>query len=388
MRRRRTGPQRATDDGREVNLYLHIGTEKTGTSSIQNFFHANRERLKRDGVLYPLTPGKRNHTALAAAAQQLDKRGPLRKSLDVRTDQDVLKLRATLKEGLREELSAGGYRAVVMSGEHCSSRLLEDAEVAWLKELLAPFFDEMRIVVYLRRQDDYLLSVYSTAVKSGATFTLRLPPQRTMEQRYDYWELLSRWARGFGRERIICRKFERSAMRGGDVVEDFLAAVGLEMKADYERPQSVNESLDAESLEFLRLFNQHVPRFAQNSVNPERDNVVGLLSRMSRGPLVTLSDAELSGFMAQFREPNRKVAEEYFGGARVDSDDPLFERRSDSRPRIASATLTVERAVEICAGLWQGKQAQIDRMAERARRRGPGPGRNRRRGAREIDDKH
>ncbi|HVV65064.1 MAG TPA: hypothetical protein VHC42_06325 [Rhizomicrobium sp.] len=371
-----------------MDLYLHIGTEKTGTSSIQNFFHANRERFKRDGVLYPLTPGKRNQTALAAAAQQLGKRGPLRKSLDVKTDQDVLKLRAMLKEGLREELSAGRYRAVVMSGEHCSSRLLEDDEVAWLKDLVAPFFEEMRIIVYLRRQDDYLLSIYSTAVKSGATFSLRLPPQKTVEQRYDYWDLLSRWARVFGRERIVCRKFERSAMKNGDVVDDFLAAIGLQMSADYERPPSVNESLDAESLEFLRLFNRHVPRFAQNSVNPERDNVVGLLSRMSRGPLVTLSDAELSGFMAEFRESNLKVAQEYFGGARGDSDDPLFERRSDSRPRIASPTLTVERAVEICAGLWQGKQAQIDRIAERARRRDPGPGRNRQRRARGMDGKH
>ena len=34
-------------------LHLHIGSGKTGTTSIQEVFHANRQQLKKQGFLYP-----------------------------------------------------------------------------------------------------------------------------------------------------------------------------------------------------------------------------------------------------------------------------------------------------------------------------------------------
>jgi hypothetical protein len=364
-----------------VNLYLHIGTEKTGTTSVQRFFRTNRELLARSGILYPVAPGNENHTGLAVAAQKLSRRGALRKLKGVQSVEEAREFRSTLMDELAGEFSIGHYRTVVMSGEHCSSRLLDDAEVQWLKNALSPFFENIYIVVYIRRQDDYLLSTYSTSVKSGATRELALPPERLIQCRYDHWDLLSRWARIFGREQIICRKFERSQLKSQDIVDDFLSITGIDPALGLVRPEHVNESLDADSLEFLRLFNGYVPRIAKNGLNPERDNIVPLLSRMSQGPLITLAEDELARFMALFRQSNRQVAEEYFGGARENSDDPLFEPRTDARSRTAHTTLTAERAVEICAGLWQEKQAQLERVMERAKRRaaGVGPRSNRRR---------
>lgn len=367
-----------------MDLYLHIGTEKTGTTSVQKFFRANREALAQSGILYPVAPGNQNHQGLAAAAQRPAKHGPLRRTMGIRKEHEAIKYREDLMTRLAAEFARRPYRLAVMSGEHCSSRLIEDEEVRWLRDWLSPHFERIHIVVYIRRQDDYLLSTYSTAVKSGATYPLRLPPERILRQRYDHWELLERWARVFGRDRIICRKFERSALKNGDVIDDILDVVGID-PAPYERPQDVNESLDAESLEFLRLFNKHVPRFVKRKVNPARNNVVPLLGRVSQGPLLTLPNDELDRFVALFRNSNRKVALEYFGGVRTDSDDPLFARRSDKRERTETAVLTPERAVELCAFLWQEKQAQVEKVLERAKRlqeAGP-PRRRRREGAQE-----
>lgn len=350
-----------------MDLYLHIGTEKTGTTSIQKFFRFNRELLRREGVLYPVTPGNENHTGLTVAAQDLSRRGPLRKLRGIHSTEEAGKFREKFVRDLIAEFKAGAYRTVVISGEHLSSRLLDDEEVQWLKDLFAPHFERIRIVVYIRRQDDFLLSTYSTAVKSGATAKLQMPSEKNIEFRYNHWILLSRWARIFGRENVVCRKYEKSAFKSGDVVEDFLSATGLDAGAHLTRPENVNESLDAETLEFLRLFNHHIPRFAQNELNPDRDNIVRLLSKISHGPLITMGEEDLARFMGLYAESNRQVAMEYFGGVRTDSDDPLFERRMDTRPRKSDASLSVERAVEICAGLWQEKQAQVDRIQERAR---------------------
>lgn len=373
-----------------MDLYLHIGTEKTGTTSVQKYLRKNRELLARRGILYPEAPGPQNHTGLAAAAQEIGKVGPLRKSLGLTGEDAVRKHRIEMMAALEAELAARPYGKAVMSGEHCSSLLGEDGEVRWLKDKLAPLFETIRVVVYLRRQDDFLLSLYSTAVKSGAAYPIRVPPEKALKARYDHWGLLERWARVFGREAIICRRFERATLRNGDIIDDFLDAAGIDPGADFERPEDVNESLDAETLEFLRLFNQHVPRFAKGKVNPSRDNVVSLLSKASSGgPLVTLDTDELSRFMTRFRDGNAKVAAEYFGGARSDSDDPLFAPRADTRERTRQAVLSVERAVELCAWLWQEKQAQVDRIAERAkRRRDAARGeRKRRRGAEEDLDR-
>jgi hypothetical protein len=352
-----------------VKLYLHIGTEKTGTSSVQNFFGNNRELLARAGVLYPETPGNRNHTGLAGAAQEISTRGALRKTMNIKTNQDVENLRARIIQGLASEFASRPFHTVVMSGEHCSSRLLTDEEVGWLKDVLAPHFDKIYIVVYLRRQDDFLLSTYSTGVKSGVTRRLDIPPDEIIRDRYDYWNLISRWARVFDEEQIICRKFERTALKSGDIIDDILDVMGIEAKTEFDRPKDANESLDAETLEFLRLFNAHVPRFVEGSLNPARANVVGLLSQISRGPLITLPDAELHKFMGFFAESNRKVADAYFGGARNESDDALFGPRSDSRPRTPPVDLSPEKAVEIAAYLWQRKQEQVDRVLERTKRR-------------------
>ena len=364
-----------------VDLYLHIGTEKTGTTSVQKFFRTNRELLARNAVLYPTSPGNENHTGLTVAAQNLSRHGPLRKLKGVNSIEDAKMFRSTLMKELAAEFAGGPYKTAVMSGEHCSSRLLDDKEVQWLKDFLSPFFKNINIVVYIRRQDDYLLSTYSTSVKSGSTRELSMPPERLVRSRYDHWDLLSRWARIFGSDRIICRKYEKSALKSGDIVDDFLAVTGIDPDSGFTRPEDVNESLDAESLEFLRLFNKHIPRISKEGLNPERDNIVPLLSRMSQGALITLGESELARFMGLFRESNRRVAEEYFGGALDDSDDPLFAPRTDTRPRTSHATLTVERVVEICAGLWQEKGAQLDRVMERARRResGIGPRGNHRR---------
>ncbi|HTT99476.1 MAG TPA: hypothetical protein VMF58_15620 [Rhizomicrobium sp.] len=351
-----------------MKLYLHIGTEKTGTSSVQNFFGNNRELLARSGVLYPESPGHRNHTALAGAAQEISNRGALRKTMNIKTNQDVEDLRARLVEGLASEYASRPFEKVVMSGEHCSSRLLTDEEVGWLKDVLTPHFEKIYIIVYLRRQDDFLLSTYSTGVKSGSERPLDIPPPAIIRDRYDYWNLVSRWARAFGKEQIICRKFERNALKSGDIVDDILDVIGIEAKPEFDR-QDANESLDADTLEFLRLFNAHVPRFVEGSVNPARSNIIGLLSKFSQGPLITLGDAELREFMGYFEESNRKVAVEFFDGARSEPGDALFGPRADTRPRTPPVTLSPERAVEIAAYLWQRKQEQLDRAVERARRR-------------------
>jgi hypothetical protein len=228
-----------------------------------------------------------------------------------------------------------------MSNEHCSSRLLTDAEVETLHRLLSRFFDRIRIVVYLRRQDDFVVSTYSTGVKNGQPVPLRSPRKAQIEARYNYAELLERWSRPFGRKNVICRKFEKASLVSGDLISDFLSATNLDTTLDWERPGSLNSSLDARCLEFLRLVNV---QFGRNQRPP---GLVPRLERISDGPLLDLPEAERVALMQMLRPSNRKVANRFFDGPLVDSDDPLFAPRADSRPRTSEAELSADDVVSL-----------------------------------------
>jgi hypothetical protein len=285
---------------------------------------------------------------------------------------------------LSEAFTGTTSRIAILSNEHCSSRLQNRAEVQTLHDMLQPYFDRMFIVVYLRRQDEFLLSTYSTSVKTGLRWPLALPAKDSKrDRRYDYWKLLSRWADVFGRDAMICRRFERSALKGDDVVEDFLETVGVENDPAFERPPNKNESLDAVSLEFLRLMNGYI-----GSRGPLRFRLHQLLAKIGKGPLLTLPAEELAEFMGALRESNRRVAEEYFGGARDDSDDPLFAPLKFLRPRVEQPQMTLDDALKVMARVWAGANEDVDgglldtvegevTDRQRLRRKAPAPNLNR-----------
>ncbi len=52
---------------RSRRCVLHIGLEKTGTTTIQNRLASNRERLLERGILYPRSAGRSNHLHLVSA---------------------------------------------------------------------------------------------------------------------------------------------------------------------------------------------------------------------------------------------------------------------------------------------------------------------------------
>lgn len=344
-------------------LYLHIGTEKTGSTSIQRFFAANRERLAANGILYPSAPGRANHLALAGLAHKKPG-GEIWRKLKIESEDDYKSFRAELRSNLAAELASHAGEKTILSNEHCSSRLKSTAEIEDLRLFLSEFFDDIRVVVYLRRQDDFFVSTYSTAIKTGHTEPLALPQPHKLANRYDYWDLLSRWAAVFGRERLICRKFERESLAGGDVVRDALAAMGIAEREDYERMPDANKSLDAASLEFLRLMNTHC--------GPDRRarKIIATLERLSDGPLIDLTEEGRRELMENVRNSNACVAREYFGGELEHSDDPLFRPRSDLRPRVSNQVLSTDKAVAIATALL-AEQALARQHARAEGRRRP-----------------
>jgi hypothetical protein len=297
---------------RRVDVALHIGMGKTGTSSIQYFCRDNRPALASHGLLYPESPGAARHykVSLSVKSPAELERSPLWLR---QTHTDPERFRRWFRRCLRDEIEASGLSRVLLSDEgiYGSSQQSLERLGRWMSRTASTH----RVVVYLRRQDDHLVSRYQQEIKVGAVERLQDWAGRDMKGVYDYDDRLSRIRRGMVPTEIVVRPFERSSFVNGSLLQDFLDAVGVDARAS-EMTQVVdrNASLDAESVEFLRLLNLHrlEDPSARRGIFDNRE-LVTVLAEASTGPVLTLPEAALDRFMAQWKQSNQLVAREYLG---------------------------------------------------------------------------
>jgi hypothetical protein len=335
-------------------LYLHIGTEKTGSTALQSVSGLNRAILRTHGILYPKTPGDRNHTKLTIFAADKPNALDLRRLARLFPDAAYDEFMAQFPETLRSEIATEQCPQVFLSNEHLSSRLKGVAEIRRLAAIIQPLAESVKIVVYLRRQPELFLSTYSTSIKAGRTRALE-PPKKDQHPRYNYEKLLSLWADVFGEENVIVRIYDRNTLVGHDVVKDFFSIMNYEPGPDIEIPATLNERLDHDALSFLLEFNKHVPPFLQDVVNPDRGDVVAALEARAKSAALAVPASVLRHLAETYAESNARVARRFLGR----SDGKLFSD-VEYEDRAEGAALTTERAVEISAHLWRWKQQEVE----------------------------
>ena len=184
---------------------LHIGPMKTGSTSIQLWLHQRANELAEQGYHCPTSLGSRNMSRLTYMAQAQAFNGALSATDGARLD------------ALRGELAGlpPGIHTVIFSGEMIGQILNEAAEVQALKTMLDEFFDDYLVVVYLRRQDEMSLSRYNTSLRRGEKRA------RPFSRPFDYELRLNLWSEVFGGGALRVRMFDREAMPGQNVVNDF-----------------------------------------------------------------------------------------------------------------------------------------------------------------------
>jgi hypothetical protein len=196
----------------EIELILHPGYPKTGTSVIQATCAANRRVLaKQHGLLYPATESdflgvtRPNHQFIFWHSPEVWK--------------DSAEIRQYFVK-LREFCDAQNLTKVLISWERFS-------DLRWMEEMrtIAPELGmRARILVYHRRQDYWIESAWKQWFN-------KLPEdpsisQYALEADGDWYAQTERWASYFGRENITLRVYEKQQLKGG-LVKDFFDAVGI-----------------------------------------------------------------------------------------------------------------------------------------------------------------
>lgn len=338
---------------------LHIGVEKTGSTSIQISLSRSRHQLLARGVLYPEALGERNQVKAYAYASETGV-DELKSQWGLDNPAAVDRFRSRVEDQLMQEIAAKKPRVVCVSNEHCSSRLLLSSEIERLKALLERHCNQVKVVVYLRRQGSALQSAYSTYVKTGGVAPFEPPDLDVVVRKYDYDVILTRWASVFGEENMDVRIFDRECLDDGDVVTDFFARIGVDT-GGLNLEREMNKSLGYIGMEFLRQFNLHVPYTLDSDFNPLRGNIQDIVEELV-DDVAFEGDADvMNAFDRAMAESNERVKARYF----PDLAGPLFGPPS---PRPAGAErreVTSDDLMTVMAHVWEAKQRQVIRMRNR-----------------------
>ena len=297
---------------RPVDLTLHIGTGKAGSSSIQAFLRDNRQRLGELGLLYPKAPGASRHVRLGLFIKSPEEM--MSSPAWYRLGQpDPAKFRERFWRRLVSEVESSGLSRALLSDEVLFMR--NEPALRRMRGLTDQLARSLRLVAYLRRQDDHMVSRYQQGVKTGVVMRLDEWAQQDMSDLYDYHSRLTAWRRVLEPTELVVRRFEPDRFVDGSLHQDFLDAAGIDVRVTDLGPVSKrNESLDAESVEFLRLLNLH---FVENEGAQVgriiHGDLVKRLTSRSGGPVLSLPARTLDGFMSQWEQANRAVALEILG---------------------------------------------------------------------------
>jgi len=341
---------------KKSTIYIHIGTIKTGTTSLQHFFHLNRNLLaEKHQLYYPKTPGFKNHTKLPLYAfDENVKELRIRHGLD--SSEALQRFRKQFKIKFSDEIKPhlAHSKSILVSSEHLSSRAVKKSEIEQLMSLFEDFDVNFKIIVYLRRQDKMMLSTYSTWVKAGGRW--KLNPNAYKNRRYNHLEMLNLWSSVIGKGNIIVKVFEKQKMKGGDLFQDFCQVLSIPSLVDLQIPENdnLNSSLDEEQIQFLTLFNKFVPVIADGKPNTLRGDIVKHLESYSSENKLDISIMEKQKIYSYFEKDNNKIAEQYLG-----SEMTLFDPIPDSQEETKPIRLTADKAVEIAAYLWTKQQKEL-----------------------------
>jgi len=294
-----------------AHCILHIGAEKTGTTSIQKHFGRHADALRRRGYWYPASlaePGSFVHTRLSDIGRN-------------RKPDSAAKFGQAFQRELDEAARAGAHTAII-SSEFLHSTVRKAFGVRRIRDFLEPFFGDTRIVYYARRQDNMLVSMHSTAVRGGFTSSASALAvyQGKGHYYFDHAAVCELWAETFGRENLLCRVYERALLTNGDIVDDFAAAIGLALE-DGEAKPTANESISFEAMHVLLLLNG-----SKHKDNTElRRKLVAQGRRRGGERIPMLTRAEAQEFLARFEDSNRNFFERYVDPRHARGFEPGFE---------------------------------------------------------------
>jgi len=299
-------------------LYLHIGTEKTGTTSIQEVLFRNNEKLPSLGYYFLNTKGRRDSRGLVSYCIGHDKNDDYFSSEGIHDSCGRKKYRDDLLKEVQEVLTSldDEVHSVIVTSEHFHSRITTESEVQRIYDLLMPFFDDVEVICYLREQAATCTSLYSTAIKMGFSpvFDLFIKSCNYNNDYYNYYNMLNKWSSVFGLDKIKARVFDRNSFFNHDLIDDFFSKIDKELLVNIDtKVVPENESLNEYGQILGKAINVIFPSQGTDVDINFRRNLFDKLYEGFKGKGAVIDHEKSMAIYDEFNESNTFVNRDYFG---------------------------------------------------------------------------
>lgn len=311
-------------------LYIHIGTSKTGTTTIQTYCGINREQLKSKGVLFPIMPyhydritKNRNGHFLYAMIYENGVRNKEKEEQVLKQELDYI------VDCFKE------YDNVLLSEESIWWATATRRKGLWkyLQEHSQQNNYQVKIIVYLRRQDQFMMSRYNQILKTdtGGGTQRFYEYFKDMNGKYkcvmNYRQRLDYMAKFFPKENIVVKRFDRSYFYNGDLNADFLHILGVEIDDTFaELPKDENLGISVQSGELKRVLNRlGTMTFAENQKLLQMLNECEEL--LPKREVSIMTTEHIEKFMKKFIDDNESIAVDYIGDGK-----PMFDYNYKKKP--------------------------------------------------------
>ncbi|CAH6794618.1 hypothetical protein VCHA34P129_100032 [Vibrio chagasii] len=260
-----------------LKLYIHIGTEKTGTTSIQSSLNLNRDTLQGSGIYIPKTFGVTNQRLATLLSMNASRNDDFTIGNMIESERHRKKLESSLKQKFIQEVESvpPNTDVIIISTEQFHSRILYREEVQRLRVFLESLFEEIYIVSYFRDPIHLVEPAYSTLLSSGNYIDAYGKPSDDTPLFSDFvkhWAVPTNhylnasaikklWGDEFGEKFCIFNDFERNKLLERDVVVDFYSLVGFFECDKLKVTPNLNESINSNGMLLLYKANSLFPRF-------------------------------------------------------------------------------------------------------------------------------
>lgn len=277
------------------SLILHLPVHKTGSTALQQALHFNE---------VPLNGRKFTYLPRFTHSFQHD-------DLTKKTGENLRILLTAMRE-------SAGDRSIILSTEKL--HLIEDAGIQDFMAAVMGIFVayDINVVIYLRRQDDAFSSFYNQIVKFGTTTDTTSQAFMHYGKYFNYERYLKLFKDNLREsDSLTVRLYDRDALVDRDIVADFLKIVDLQVDLAGRPTRVINHSLEKSVFELKRAMNSHLEGSPSELIQSLAGVLADASSRINNGKPDTniLSELERDLIMACFAESNKRVLDQYLGGA-------------------------------------------------------------------------
>jgi hypothetical protein len=220
-------------------LYVHIGTHKTGTTSLQNKLSEESYALLKDGAFYISTTGIFNKISILESY-----------------DSDLVKC---ARKVLVSRLSHfNQINTFITSSEHLSGNAFNGYSnsslmAKMLHDITLDLDLDVYIIVYIRRQDRFIESLYMHMIESGYNLTFNNFVSDIGSEWFNWKTLIESYENIFGKDRMIVRNYN-DVVKNKGFFKDFCEIVNIPEISNIR----LNTGSSCASINMQRIFNERL----------------------------------------------------------------------------------------------------------------------------------